>query len=146
MPEIPTSWMAGEPDDIDDIVAEMRELSDDHEPAGWPAVRMSQITALCDEIDRLRRASADAEWDIRGELAAALKCWHRLTGEEAAELVASGAALKEEVDQLRLAEEGAKEAFGHVVQQKRDLEAEVKRLRELLASAYKMVPQQRHAA
>ena len=40
------------------------------------------------------RASADAEWDIRGELAAALKCWHRLTGEEAAELVAFVAALK----------------------------------------------------
>ena len=33
---------------------------------------------------------------------------------------------------LRLAEEGAKEAFGHVVQQKRDLEAECKRLRRLL--------------
>lgn len=92
------------------------------------------------------RANLDAEWDIRGTLASALKCWHRLTGEEAAELVAFGAALKEEVDQLRLAEEGAKEAFGHVVQQKRDLEAEVKRLRELLAAAYKMVPQQRHEA
>jgi hypothetical protein len=39
------------------------------------------------------RANAD-EWDIRGELAAALKCWHRLTGEEAAELVAFVAALK----------------------------------------------------
>lgn len=93
------------------------------------------------------RANLDHdEWDIRGELAAALKCWHRLTGEEAAELVAFGAALKEEVDQLHLAEEGAKEAFGHVVRQKRDLEAEVKRLRELLAAAYKMVPQQRHEA
>ena len=92
------------------------------------------------------RASADAEWGIRGELAAALKCWHRLTGEEAAELVAFVTALKEEADQLRLAEEGAKEAFCHVVQQKRDLEAEVKRLQELLAAAYKMIPQQRHAA
>lgn len=51
-----------------------------------------------------------------------------------------------EVDQLRLAEEGAKEAFGHVVQQKRELEAEVEKLRKLLAGAYKMVPQQRHEA
>ena len=51
-----------------------------------------------------------------------------------------------EVDQLRLAEEGAKEAFGHIVQDKRDLEAEVKRLQELLAGAYRMVRQQRHAA
>lgn len=28
------------------------------------------------------------EWDVRGLLAESLKCWHRLTGEEAAELVA----------------------------------------------------------
>lgn len=35
---------------------------------------------------------------------------------------------------LRLAEEGAKEAFAHVVQQKRDFEAECKRLRGLLTS------------
>jgi len=40
------------------------------------------------------------------------------------------------IEQLRLAEEGAKEAFGHVVQQKRDLEAECKRLRRLLDGAY----------
>lgn len=38
--------------------------------------------------------SETTEFDIRGELAAALKCWHRLTGEEAAELVAFVAALK----------------------------------------------------
>lgn len=40
-----------------------------------------------------------------------------------------------EIEQLRLAEDGAKEAFGHVVQDKRDLEAECKRLRELLDEA-----------
>ena len=51
-----------------------------------------------------------------------------------------------EVDQLRLAEEGAKEAFGHVVQQKHELEEEVKKLRTLLSGAYKMIPQQRHEA
>ncbi len=37
---------------------------------------------------------------------------------------------------LRLAEEGAKEAFAHVVQQKRDFEAECKRLRGLLDGAH----------
>ena len=51
MPEIPNCWIDGEPDDI---VEEMRGFADDHEPDGWPAVRMSQITALCDEIDMLR--------------------------------------------------------------------------------------------
>ncbi len=44
-----------------------------------------------------------------------------------------------EIEQMRLAEEGAKEAFGHVVQQKRDFEAECKRLRILLDGAYKTI-------
>lgn len=43
---------------------------------------------------------------------------------------------------LRLAEEGAKEAFGHVVQQKRDLEAECTRLRGLLDGAYDTIRRQ----
>lgn len=38
-----------------DIVEEMRGFEIDHEPEGWPAVKMRQISALCDEIDRLRR-------------------------------------------------------------------------------------------
>jgi predicted nucleic acid-binding Zn-ribbon protein len=42
-----------------------------------------------------------------------------------------------ERDQLQLAEEGAKTAFGHVVQQKTELEAEVKKIGELLAGSYK---------
>lgn len=37
-----------------DIVEEMRGFEIDHEPDGWPAVRMRQISALCDEIERLR--------------------------------------------------------------------------------------------
>ena len=40
---------------------------------------------------------------------------------------AISAELRAEVQQLKLAEEGAAEAFGAVVQDKRDLEAEVKR-------------------
>lgn len=38
-----------------DIVAEMRVFEQDHEPDGWPAVKMRQISALCDEIESLRR-------------------------------------------------------------------------------------------
>lgn len=37
-----------------DIVEQMRTLEIDHEPDGWPAVKMRQISALCDEIDALR--------------------------------------------------------------------------------------------
>lgn len=54
MPEIPQSWLDSEPDDI---VTEMRNFAIDHDPDGWPAVRMRQITALCDEIDQLRQRS-----------------------------------------------------------------------------------------
>jgi hypothetical protein len=44
--------------------------------------------------------------------------------------------LRQQVANLEAAEEGAKEAFGVVVQDKRDLEAEVKRLQALLNGAY----------
>lgn len=44
--------------------------------------------------------------------------------------------LRAKIRKLELAEEGAKEAFGHVVQQKRDLEAECNRLRGLLDASY----------
>lgn len=44
--------------------------------------------------------------------------------------------LRADVERLNLAEEGAAQAFGDVVQQKRDLEAEVKRLQSLLDGAY----------
>ena len=54
--------------------------------------------------------------------------------------------LNQEIEQLRLDEEGAKEAFGHVVQQKRDLEAECKRLRGLLDGAYETIRRQAHNA
>lgn len=47
--------------------------------------------------------------------------------------------LMHQVEQLELAEEGAAEAFGVVVQQKRDLETEVNRLRKLLADAYDII-------
>lgn len=39
-----------------DIVEQMRSFESDHEPGGWPAVTMGQISALCDEIERLNSA------------------------------------------------------------------------------------------
>lgn len=41
-----------------DLVATMRGMEVDHEPDGWPAVRMRQISALCDEVERLRAENA----------------------------------------------------------------------------------------
>ena len=41
-----------------------------------------------DRAMRAQAAPTPSEWDVRGRLAASLTCWHRLTGQEAAELVA----------------------------------------------------------
>jgi len=51
-------------------------------------------------------------------------------------------ALRAEVESLKLAEEGAKEAFGHVVEQKHAAEAECKRLRALLDDAHAQIRRQ----
>lgn len=37
-----------------DIVEQMRSFESDHEPDGWPAIQMKQVSALCDEVERLR--------------------------------------------------------------------------------------------
>jgi hypothetical protein len=52
---------------------------------------------------------------------------------------AAMALASQRVRQLEAAEEGAAEAFGVVVQDKRDLEAECHKLRELLDSAYAQI-------
>lgn len=36
-----------------ELLARMRALEDDHQPDGYPAVKMRDISALCDEIERL---------------------------------------------------------------------------------------------
>jgi len=36
-----------------DIVEQMRSFESDHEPDGWPAIQMKQVSALCDEVERL---------------------------------------------------------------------------------------------
>ena len=47
--------------------------------------------------------------------------------------------LRRRVRELELAEEGAKEAFGVIVQEKHDLAAECLRLRALLESAHAII-------
>ena len=37
------------------LLGRMRLLAVDHQPDGWPAVRMSDVTALCDELERIAR-------------------------------------------------------------------------------------------
>ena len=38
----------------DELIADVRNMELDHEPDGWPAVRMRDVSALADEIERLR--------------------------------------------------------------------------------------------
>lgn len=35
------------------LIAKMRMLESDHEPDGWPAVQMQEISALCDTIEQM---------------------------------------------------------------------------------------------
>ena len=44
-----------------DLVSNMRALEADHEPDGWPAVRMSTISHLCDVIERMQAALASRD-------------------------------------------------------------------------------------
>jgi hypothetical protein len=53
----------------DDLLARMRVLEIDHDPDGWPAVKMRDVSALCDEIERLR-AAVLAEREACAEIAA----------------------------------------------------------------------------
>ncbi len=39
---------------LTDIISRMRLLEADHKPDGWPAVRMCEITALCNMIEEDR--------------------------------------------------------------------------------------------
>ena len=52
-----------------DIVEEMRSFEADHEPDGWPCVRMRQISAMCDEIESLRRSVMHERNNVAAEKA-----------------------------------------------------------------------------
>lgn len=36
---------------MSDLIERMRSLEQDHEPDGWPAVQMRDISALCDVVE-----------------------------------------------------------------------------------------------
>ena len=42
----------------DTDLSALRALAADHAPAAWPAVQMSTITALLDQLDQLERRTA----------------------------------------------------------------------------------------
>lgn len=58
---------------------------------------------------------------------------------EALENANANANANAEIEKLRMAEEGAKEAFGVIVQEKRDLEAKCKQLQKLLDGAHDII-------
>lgn len=68
------------------LVEQMRVFESDHEPDGWPAIQMKQVSALCDEIERLQTDSEllkqrsesprITEQDAREILEGFCKIWH----------------------------------------------------------------------
>ena len=86
------------------------------------------------------------EYDAMQEAIERLRELADSEGTRAVEYLRRARKAEADVAHLMLAEEGAKEAFGHVVQQKRDLEAELKRLRGLPDGAYDTIRRQAHNA
>lgn len=48
-----------------ELIERMRVLEIDHEPNGWPAIQMRDISAMCDAIKSLLNALDVAEGEIR---------------------------------------------------------------------------------
>ena len=80
---------------MSDIVQVMRGFSADHEPDGWPAIKMRQVTELCDMIEALRHQLADE------------KLCHAETRERVAEL------LEDIASEQRWASHYAQESLGY---------------------------------
>src|SRR5690606_25709025 len=47
---------------MDDLIERMRSLEQDHEPEGWPAVQMRDISALCDALEAARIQDVSHGW------------------------------------------------------------------------------------
>ena len=45
--------------DIDDLLEFVDSLATDHKPEGWPAIQTQEVTALADEVKRLRAENED---------------------------------------------------------------------------------------
>lgn len=92
-----------------------------------PIYEMGSATAAqSNEIEQLRGVNVDLFEE------------HKRVRQELKALKAENKSLRTDVNQLNLAEEGAKEAFGVVVQEKEDLKRECARLQKLLDFAYEM--------
>lgn len=102
-------------DEQDFLNGNLRRIHAAYDDEGFDLSAFPEKAA--DEIKRMREL-ADSE------------------GTRAVEYLRRARKAEADVDRLTRAEEGAKEAFAHVVQQKRELEAECKRLRGLLDGAY----------
>ena len=99
---------------------------------GDPPDPEPQMCPLCGEQWHAEGCELGAE--VSRRLKAEKRCseWADIAGAHGAEVDR----LRSIVQQLQAAEEGAKDAFGVVVQEKHDALAECKRLRALLDAAY----------
>ena len=58
--------------EIDEVLERMKLLEIDHSPDGWPAIRMQDVTAMRDEILRLRKELTAQRSGMRDVLTAAV--------------------------------------------------------------------------
>lgn len=91
----PAGWVLVPVKPTDDMIeaadkAETRHVIADLKRGGrdpqlsWSAAYEAMLAVA----PKAQATPTPSEWDVRGHLAASLTCWHRLTGQEAAELVA----------------------------------------------------------
>jgi len=51
---------------MSDLIERMRSFELDHEPHGWPAVQMRDISALCDRLEQAETRVAELEEGLHG--------------------------------------------------------------------------------
>jgi len=50
--------------EVKEVIRMARSLEKDHEPYGWPSVRMREMTILADEVERLEKENADLSQEL----------------------------------------------------------------------------------
>ena len=61
--------------EIDDVLERMKLLEIDHTPDGWPAIQTKEVTAMRDEILRLRKELTAQRAGMRDVLTCVRRAW-----------------------------------------------------------------------
>ena len=64
--------------DYRELIERLRSFEIDHEPDGWPGVRMRQISAMCDSIESLLAENERLKVELAKYLDAPVVAWQWL--------------------------------------------------------------------